>query len=115
MSWDISIHRIPEGGTIADALKDGAPPLGPAVAVRHAVASRCPVDWTDPQWGVLDIDDVSIEFNVGAQDPIESMMLHIRGEGDPMPIIADLCKVNGWGAIDMSEGPIDLDNLDAED
>jgi hypothetical protein len=33
---------------------------------------------------------------------VESFALHVRGMGDPIPIIKSLCLMNNWVAVDYS-------------
>lgn len=93
MSWDVVI------------LDSGEPPqaLGPAERVRASISNIVPtVDWSDPAWGTLESEEWSIEFNVGDAPVVESVMLHVRGDGDPLPVIASICATNGWAALDTS-------------
>jgi hypothetical protein len=96
---------------MADAPPDfKAVPLGEASEVRQRISTVLPqVDWTDPAWGTLDGEGFSIEFNTKAEGTIDGLMLHVRGNGDPLPAIGSLCRQNGWAALDMTTG----DFLDA--
>jgi hypothetical protein len=41
---------------------------------------------------------------------IRAFTLHIRGGGDPLVDIVNMCKANGWVAVDYSDGTfIDLE------
>jgi hypothetical protein len=73
------------------------------------------IDYSDPTWGVLESVEYSIEFNTGSKDPIDGIMLHIRGGGDPLVIIKLICEHTGWGALDTSTGEfMDTDHLSQE-
>jgi hypothetical protein len=76
-----------------------------ASAVRERISAILPdVDWTDPAWGIYLGDGFSIEFNVGSDDPIENMMLHVRGGGDAVTEIVKLIQRQNWKALDCSSG-----------
>lgn len=108
MSWDVMVMRF-EGGTpnIAE-LESGARapmPLGPAAEVRQAISRHLSsVDWSDPAWGIYDGDGFSIEFNAGSDDPIDSIMLHVRGGGDAIAAALSFAIPNGWSLLDCSSG-----------
>jgi hypothetical protein len=79
------------------------PSLGDAGDVRTKISQSLPkVDWTDPAWGILDDNGWSIEFNHQTNGATESLMLHVRGGGDPISAIVKLSKDNGWVAYDTS-------------
>jgi hypothetical protein len=114
MSWDVMIFNL--GGKTPPPLhelKDSdLLPLGPAEEVRHRISALLAgVDWSAPTWGLYGGDGFSIEFNVGKDDPIAHMMLHVRGGGDAIAAIAGFAKPLGWSALDCSTSDfLDLDN-----
>jgi hypothetical protein len=114
MSWDVMIFNLrDQTPPPLEELQEGDyEPLGAAADVRQQIASLLPgVDWSDPTWGIYEGDGFSIEFNVGEEDPIENMMLHVRGGGDPIAAITRLAKPLGWSALDCSTSEfLDLDN-----
>ena len=59
--------------------------------------------WVDPSWGTLHNDQVEIEFNLGnAEEPGNTVMLHVYGGQDPISEIARLSHQHGWIAYDMA-------------
>jgi hypothetical protein len=43
-----------------------------------------------------------------------AVLAEVRGNGNPLPVIAALCRPNEWVAIDdASRQPVDLDGADA--
>jgi len=62
------------------------------------------LDLSDPTWGILDGDGYSIEFNIGADDPLDAIMLHVRGDDRVITVIQHLCEQTGWRAIDIGNG-----------
>ncbi|WP_405851184.1 hypothetical protein OG361_00145 [Streptomyces sp. NBC_00090] len=78
-----------------------------AVTTRGLTQTVPEVDLSDPAWGGLSGPTWSIELNIGSEDPVDSVMLHIRGSGDdvltPVLRLADAlrCKV-----LDCTEGDL---------
>jgi hypothetical protein len=104
MSWDVMVFHLRDKPKSLEDLRDDAMlPLGPAVQVRDGVSAVLSgVDWSDRTWGLYGGDGFSIEFNVGDEDPIQNMMLHVRGGGDAVADIMKLVVANGWVALDCS-------------
>ncbi|WP_327132400.1 hypothetical protein OG311_16355 [Streptomyces sp. NBC_01343] len=89
MSWDVLLLRLPDDITsVQEIPADCSPdPLGRRHDVLAAVAQVCPeADLSDPTWGEFSGAGWSIEFNIGSEDPADSVMLHIRGSGDDVLI-----------------------------
>lgn len=117
MSWDVMVLNY--GGKLSpDEMLDADPvgPLGPAAQVRRRIAKHLPgIDWSEPAWGVFEGDGFTIEFNSGSDDPIDSMMLHVRGGGDAIAALLKFAKPNGWSLLDCSTSEfLDLENPSAE-
>ena len=73
------------------------------------------IDWSDPAWGIFGCAEFSYEFNFTASGPVETFMLHVRGGGDAVTPIVQMCRHFGWMAIDCSAGEyLDLDSPNAE-
>lgn len=75
-------------------------PLGPTEFVRNKLSSAIPeIDWSDPTWGDLDENGYSIEFNIGEDEPCDSVMLHIRGSDGGNFLqnrLRNICEKTGW-------------------
>jgi hypothetical protein len=100
MSWDLLLTKSSTGG--ADASKPTA--LGPLPEVIARIQQSIPeVDFTDPCWGMLEHDDVSIEFNMGSEEICAGIMLHVRGGGAPAIPITKLMKDLDLSAYDPQE------------
>ncbi|WP_326720685.1 MULTISPECIES: hypothetical protein [unclassified Streptomyces] len=85
MSWDVLLLRLPDDiASVQDIPNDYTPPpLGRQQDVLAAVSQAAPeADLSDPTWGELLGPTWSIELNIGEEDPVDSIMLHIRGSGD---------------------------------
>ena len=113
MSWDVLLLK--EKCDLNDKDVD-VPPLGNRdEIIRTLTALMADLDYSDPTWGILESDEFSIEFNTGREELVDSIMLHIRGGGDPLIIIKLICDHTGWGAFDTSTSDfMDTDKLSPE-
>jgi len=116
MSWDVLLLHLPADITSAHDIPDDytPPPLGRRHQVLAAVARAEPgADLSDPTWGDLSGPTWSMELNIGSTDPVDSIMLHIRGTGDD--VLASVfrlasafdCKVldSSTGGLITPQGP----------
>ena len=106
MSWDVMVfnyHGTPPADMDEMAEAGDPDPLGKAAAVRKAISKYLNgVDWTEPAWGVYMGEGFSLEFNMGEGDPIESIMLHVRGGGDAIAALLQFSQPNNWSLFDCS-------------
>ncbi len=57
----------------------------------------------------------SLEFNIGKDDPVETIMLHVRGGGDAIAAMLKFCQPNNWSLFDCSTSEfIDPENPSQE-
>ncbi|MFC7219468.1 hypothetical protein ACFQLX_14995 [Streptomyces polyrhachis] len=110
MSWDVLLLRLPDDVTsVHEIPTDYTPdPLGQRRDVLAAVARACPdVDLSDPDRGELSGRTWSAGLNIGAKDPVDSIMLHIRGSGDDvLPPVFRLAEALECRVIDCAEGDL---------
>ncbi|MFC9424624.1 hypothetical protein [Streptomyces sp. NPDC056987] len=110
MSWDVLLLRVPDDVTTMHELPDdySPEPLGRQCDVLAAVTQAIPeVDLSDPTWGDLSGPTWSIELNIGSEDPVDSVMLHIRGSGDDVPApVFRLAEALRCKALDLAEGDL---------
>lgn len=106
MSWDVVLMSVPPEITENAKLDDDfSSPLGAASAVLPLLKRVLPsADLSDPTWGILDGPDFSIEFNIGKDDPLRTIMLHVRGGEAALGPIQQLCEETGWRALDCGTG-----------
>jgi hypothetical protein len=106
MSWDVILMSVPSViVAVEDFPDDFSSELGPQPQVLSTIAAILPdLDLTDPTWGILDGDDFSIEFNIGDGDPVDTIMLHVRGGDSAIRAIQHICEHTGWRALDTSTG-----------
>ncbi|MFV0135121.1 hypothetical protein ACLGIH_18190 [Streptomyces sp. HMX87] len=108
MSWDVLLLRLPGDAASMEELPDGwaPPPLGRRQEVLAAVREAAPeADLSDPSWGELLGAGWSMELGMGSEDPVDTVMLHIRGRGDGvLPHVLRLADALGCKALDLSTG-----------
>lgn len=102
--------RMPDGATAIDQIPEDfqAPPLGSRDEILAAIGRVAPeANLSDPTWGQLDGEDWSVEFNIGSPDPVESIMLHIRGGGDDVvDVVFGLAGALNCQPLDCSSGDL---------
>ncbi|RCH65464.1 hypothetical protein DT019_27070 [Streptomyces sp. SDr-06] len=110
MSWDVLLLHLPDDIVSVRDIPDGytPPPLGQQQDILAAVARATPeADLSDPAWGELSGATWSIELNIGSRDPVDSIMLHIRGSGDDvLTSVARLAEALDCKALDCSTGDL---------
>lgn len=105
MSWDVSLYKFSRNYATLDEIPDNEQPsaLGTRGEVQAAIAAVFPgTDWKDPVWGIFESAIGSIEFNVGQEDPVRSITLHVRAQDEIVDGILELCSQEGWQAIDLT-------------
>lgn len=110
MSWDVLLLRLPDDVTSVQEIPADHTPdsLGRQREVLAAVTQACPeVDLSDPTWGELSSPTWSIELSIGSEDPVESIMLHIRGSADDVPTpVFRLAEALRCKVLDCAEGEL---------
>ena len=109
MSWDVSLFKGPAGmKAISDLPRDyEVLTFDRAVAIAK-ISALFPgtVDFSNPSWGTVIGDGWSMEVNIGDNDVCSSMMLHIRGGGDPVTAALKIADALELTPIDCSSGDI---------
>jgi len=114
MSWNVMIFntRGRKPPPIEEFQESDFEPVGTFASVRQQLDRLLPgIDWSDPTWGIYRGDGFSISFNVGPEDPIDTIGLRIVGGGDALAAIVAFARPLGWSALDYSTGQF----LDLED
>ena len=107
MSWDVGLFKFSRRYTdVSEMPRDEQPsPLGTLSVVQHAVTAVFPgTDWTEPSWGIFGSEFGCIEFNVGKDDPVTSVALHVRAGDAIVEGILLVCEKLDCQAIDYSDG-----------
>jgi hypothetical protein len=107
VSWDIFIMDLPADATsVREIPEDFKPnPLGQRSHLIRSILQVAPTaDFSDPSWGRLDTDSLSIEISMGDSQIVDSIALHVRG-GDPAAgAVADIITHLELRAVDSSTG-----------
>ena len=107
MSWDVWVCKFSSPYADADQIPDDERPvaLGTRAEVHAAISSVfTTTTWADPAWGAFESDIGSVEFNIGTDDQVEHLMLHVRAQDEIVSGIVALCAQHGWQALDMTSG-----------
>lgn len=105
MSWDVLVLNYEGAPPPSDQMDDAPPPkpLGPAARVRKGINAYLPgVSWSANAGGVYEGEGYTIEFGFSKGEPIDSIMLHVRGEGDAIAAMLRFAEPNGWSLYDCS-------------
>jgi len=107
MAWDVSLFKFSRRyGSVSEIASDEQlVNLGSLSEVQSTVTSIFPdTDWSDPHWGIFSSQVGSIEFNVGKEDPVQGVALHVRAGDEIVNGILLLCESFECQAIDLSDG-----------
>jgi hypothetical protein len=78
--------------------------IGSQAEIRQKISEVLPgVDWSDLKWGIFEGDGFSYEFNIGAEEPSQSFMVHVRGGGSAIEPLLGLAQARGWYLLDCSQ------------
>ena len=108
MSWDVLLTPAPADARSVDDIPEGpgTGSIAPLARLLETLREAFPeADLSDPAWGHLRDEEQgwSVELNIGAEDPVRTVMLHVRG-GDAVPAILRMAQVLGCRALDCSSG-----------
>ncbi len=107
MSYDVFVFKFKETYADPNSIPEDAKkmPFGPADSVRKAIDVVFPdVNWSDSACGTWDNDLGSIEFNLGTDEPVKGIAMHIRAQAAVMSGVVTLCRDNDWRAMDGEDG-----------
>jgi hypothetical protein len=108
MSWDVQVNAAGAPPPVVAEMPGDwqGIPLGSAAAVRDKISAALPgIEWKEAgSWGSYSFGNLSSEFNLGEEDPVEGLMVHVYGAGDPVQILRDLASRFDWYLLDISAG-----------
>lgn len=106
MSYDVYVQDFSDVKTVDEITSDFEPkPLGPRSQIIEKIVSVFPnANFSEPNWGVIETEDGSIEINIGEKEPCDTFMLHVRGGQSAFPAVASILKAVGVRAIDCQTG-----------
>ena len=101
MSWDAVLLRTKDDA--GEPWEAEELPLGKRADVLKAIMDVFPsAGWDNPTQLFYRDGDLSIEFRFQGKNPVDSVLLEVRGEGDPIAPLLDLAARNGWQVLDCS-------------
>jgi hypothetical protein len=110
MSWEVLLLRLPDHVTSIEDLPDveDTPPLGPKPWVLDVIRRTLPEsDLTNPKRGQVEGPGWSIELVLGSIDPVDSIMLLVRGNcDDALAPIFRLAAELGCKVLDVIPGTL---------
>lgn len=107
MSFDIFVQDLPaEAADIGDIPDDFEPlPLGTRADIIARILEVIPeADFSDPAWGHIDDDLLSIEVNLGADQVCSGFAFHVRGGDEAIGVVAAILDHLGLRAINPQAG-----------
>ena len=120
MSYDLHLYRFTEPARDLDALLDKddfePPSMGSADELRAALNRSLPgMSWSDGGWGHLEGPGYRVDFDVGEESPVRTLMLNCYGDDAFLSVVATLCKSHGWQMHDPQTGKfLDLNQPSTE-
>ena len=109
MSWDVIITRFPEGfdGDFDKIADDWEPEtLFTQDFFEEEIKILFPNLIGDKTWLTLNAETYSIEFNIGEDESIKDIMLHVRGSNDALKAIEQICKKFNCQALDTTKSEL---------
>lgn len=102
MSWDLFIMRLPDGlKSTEDIPEDFEPPvLGTLKEVHDSLCEVLPGLPLENGVAAIEVEGGSVEIYVGEDDPVQSVMLCVRGEEPVLDVVNALVEVLGGQALD---------------
>lgn len=107
MGWDLTILNVVDGSLSIDEIGETSiEPLGTKETVIQKLIEVFPyTDRSDPDWLVFQGEHYSLEFSLGANNEIDSFMIHVHGDNEgAVNAIARLYKHTGWSVLDAAIG-----------
>lgn len=99
MSWDILVHAASSlPPPVNEMPSDWKPlPLGSRSDVQAKISAVLQdIRWEDGGWGNYDKNGLSLEFNLEGSEPLDGIMIHVRGGGDLLPLLKAFSAQYGW-------------------
>ena len=107
MGWDVAGFIPPPGIEDLGAIPKDYYPAPIATRARFLeIATRIvpTVDASDPTWLDLTGCGQVLELSLGREDPIESVMFHVRGGEGGIPVMLEFARTLGFRLLDCSTG-----------
>ena len=117
MSWDLFVQDWGVASSLDEIPNDFEPkPIGNrSTIIAQIIEVEPTADFSDPSWGKLCNEHISIEFNMGEDEILKGFAMHIRGDELAIPCIANiLSKLNFKAASGSSSKFFDSENAKAD-
>ena len=109
MSWDVSLYRFDQVYSSVHDVPGRARPLiiGTQEQVKNAIGEVFPgTVWDEPRdwglWGQWVSDGSSIEFDIGLDENVDGVALHVRASDAVVAGILELAAALSCQAVDLS-------------
>ena len=109
MSWDIFVQDIPPDARTVDDIPASFVPqsIGQRAHIINEIQKVVPfADFSDPAWGIIEAEKLSIEVNLGANETVKDFAFHVRGGDVAAACVSDLLKHLNLRAFDGGTGDI---------
>lgn len=106
MSWDIFVQDLPPGVRhVREIPDDFSPrPIGRRADLLSRLRQVVPeADFSDPSCGQLEGDGYSVELNLGEDDVVECLALHVSGDERAQYIVHLILESLQLRALDPSD------------
>jgi hypothetical protein len=117
LGWEVLLVRYAGGCPVkpGEVVGDEDVPgdaLGPVADVKRALSAALPdLEWGYPDRGGVRRGGLRFDFNVHLYPECPDVLLSVQGQGDPLPVVVQVCRSNGWVAVDLTTWRVlDLDD-----
>ncbi|MFB9241029.1 hypothetical protein IV454_29635 [Massilia antarctica] len=107
MSWDVFVCKFSRTYTHVDQIgnDESCLPMGSRAEIQAAISALfAGAGWRDPAWGDYQGPAGSVGFNLSDDDPLNSIMLHVRASAAIVAPSMEWCLRHGWQAMGTSAG-----------
>ena len=115
MGWDLTVLNIVNSPETLEQVQDDAVlPLGSREYVASIIQKTfSDVDITDTSWLVVTRQKYSIEFDIGRNNTVTYLTIHVHGDIESVDAISLFARTSGWSFLDASIGNfIDFKKVD---
>lgn len=107
MGWDLFVCRFSRGYDAMAAVPDHEHclPLEVSDTLRAAITQAFPgTDWSDARWGIYNAGSGRVEFNIGDDEPVEGIVVHVHSDKSVLHTLVHFCQIRGWQILDIASG-----------
>lgn len=106
MTWDVFLLKMDTPIPIEELEDDvKLPQIGDRATVIEWISNDFPdISWGDPSWGFYEAKEYTMEFSLGEENPIGSVIVRIIGDKLPEAVLINFCEKHGLKALDIDGG-----------